>query len=81
MKIIQNQKYICYKNLPYWVIYRDKFFDMIYHNMQFGLFSVFRDRQVTNSNTSCENSTQKIRVVKSRNIDNEGERIINIERI
>lgn len=80
-KIIQNQKYICDKNLPYWVIYRDKFFDMIYHNMQFGLFSVFRDRQVTNSNTSCENSTQKIRVVKSRNIDNEGERIINIERI
>lgn len=42
--------------------------------MQFGLFEVFRDRQITNS-VLVKNG---IRVIKSRNIDENG-KIISIE--
>ncbi len=80
-KMIQNQKYICDNKLPYWVIYRNSFFDTMYSNMKFGIFSVFRDRQVTNNNTTLEYNPNKIRVLKSRNIDNQGKNIINIKRI
>lgn len=77
--IEQKQKYICDKKLPYWVIYRDVFFDSIYNTMNFNLFSVFRDRQITNNNTYNNSNNNRIRVLKSRNIDDTGENIINIE--
>ena len=75
----QKQKYICDDKLPYWVIYRDTFFDEIYGKMEFGIFNVFRDRQITNGNTSLEKKEGMIRVLKSRNIDDTGENIIDVE--
>lgn len=80
--IVLNQKksYIFDENLPYWVIYRDDFFDKVAENLSFGVFDVFRDRQLTNSNTSLEKKNHDdIRIVKSRNIDNLGQNIIDIE--
>ena len=78
VNIKQKQKYICDKKLPYWVIYRNDFFDKIFDKMKFDIFSVFRDRQITNTNTELNRSDEYIRVIKSRNIDDFGEKIIDI---
>lgn len=77
--IIQKQKYICDAKLPYWIIYRNDFFDEIYDSMKFDLFSVFRDRQVTSKNTLKKSNNHTIRVLKSRNIDDTGEKIIDMD--
>ncbi|UUD34848.1 DNA cytosine methyltransferase [Mycoplasmopsis caviae] len=78
IQISQKSDYIFDNNLPYWVIYRDKFFDSIFSKMKFGVFNVFRDRQVTNSLISSEKNDKWIPVLKSRNINNDGE-IINVK--
>ena len=72
--IVQKSKYIFDNNLPYWIIYRDDFFDKVFCKMKFGIFDVFRDRQITNQNTSQSKSDKyAIRVLKSRNILDTGE--------
>ena len=81
LNIELNQKcnYIFDDKLPYWIIYRNSFFDKILKKMEFGVFDVFRDRQVTNSNTSFKKTEKyNIRVLKSRNILDSG-KIIEIE--
>lgn len=78
-RMLQKKEYIFSSELPYWVIYRDDFFDEIYRSMQFNIFDVFRDRQITNNNTVFrKNDKYNIRVLKSRNILDTGE-IINIK--
>lgn len=75
----QQKEYIFDDNLPYWVIYRDHHFDKILNKLELGVFDVFRDRQITNSNSSLKkNADSDIRVIKSRNIDDTGEHIIDI---
>lgn len=47
--------------------------------MNFGIFDVFRDRQITNSNSELQpNDNDDIRVLKSRNISDDGKKIIDI---
>lgn len=83
-QITMNQKsnYIFDEKLPYWIIYRNDFFDKILDKLNFDIFDVFRDRQITNSNSNSKAQTkqseQSIRVIKSRNIDDTGEHIVNI---
>ena len=74
----QNQQYITDKSYPYWIIYRDDFFDSVSQQLDFDKFTVFRDRQITNSNTSFENAEGAIRVLKSRNISDDGKKVIDI---
>ena len=74
--IDQKQKYIMDRKLPYWIIYRNKNFDNVFNKMDFGLFDVFRDRQITNNNTNKQN--KGIWVIKSRNISDDGTRIEHI---
>ena len=74
--ISQTQKYIFDEKLPYWIIYRDEIFDSVCKKLDFNVFKVFRDRQITNKLLS---STGEIRVLKSRNISDDGEQIIDIE--
>ena len=79
ISINQKSKYIFDDKLPYWVIYRNDFFDNILKKMDFGVFEVFRDRQITNSNTALSRGEKhNVRVLKSRNILDTGE-IIDIE--
>ncbi|MDO8668348.1 MAG: DNA cytosine methyltransferase [bacterium] len=70
---ILDQNYIFDKKLPVWVIYRDNFFDSIFQKLKFNVFNVFRDRNITKKHT---NSQGEIRVLKSRNINNN--KIVNI---
>lgn len=78
----QKLSYISDEKLPYWVIYRNEFFDNIIENMEFDIFDVFRDRQITTKNSTLENmqdSNEYVRVLKSRNISYDGSEIINID--
>lgn len=76
--IIQKQKYITDKAYPYWIIYRDEFFDSISQRLDFDKFTVFRDRQITNSNTTQTKEEDCLRVIKSRNISDNGKEIVDI---
>lgn len=76
--MIQKQQYITDKKYPYWIIYRNDFFDNISKRLDFNKFTVFRDRQITNSNTTQDNGKDCLRVIKSRNISDDGKEIIDI---
>lgn len=70
LTLSQKSSYIFDKKLPYWVIFRDSFFDSIFESLEFGIFESFRDRQLTNSNTST--AKNDIKIIKSRNISDNG---------
>lgn len=76
--MVQKQSYIMDSQFPYWIIYRDEFFDDICGKMEFGRFQVFRDRQITNSNTATKQEDHMVRVLRSRNISDTGDRILDI---
>ena len=80
-QVDQEQKYITDNKFPYWIIYRDISFDNICSKMDLNVFHVFRDRQITNTNTfkSHTKKTNSIRVIKSRNISDDGANIIDIK--
>jgi len=61
----QQQNYIFSNDFPYWLIYRDSFFDEVASRLKFNIFKSYRDRQITKKITE---SKGKIRVLKSRNI-------------
>ena len=76
LNILQSQNYIFDETLPYWTIYRNDLFDEVCKKLDFGKFTVFRDRQITNTQVS---TTGDIRVLKSRNINDDGSAICDIE--
>lgn len=73
IEIMQNQKYITDKKLPYWVIYRNPEFDRILEKLDCGIFDVFRDRQITNKNTTTNKND--VLILKSRNLSDDGTKI------
>lgn len=74
--LLQPQNYIFDKNFPYWIIYRNNEFDKVCKRLDFNVFKVFRDRQITNKMLA---DSGDIRVLKSRNISDDGKAIIDIE--
>ena len=63
------QSYIMDNKYPYWLIYRDDFFDNVASKLKFNIFTAFRDRQITKKYTKNKG---KFRVLKSRNIVSNG---------
>jgi DNA (cytosine-5)-methyltransferase 1 len=61
----KEQSYICSKEFPYWLVYRNDFFDSVAKKLRFNIFTSYRDRQITKKITKNKG---KIRVLKSRNI-------------
>lgn len=61
----QKQDYIFSKDFPYWLIYRDDFFDEVAGKLKFNIFKAYRDRVITKQITKPKGN---IRVLKSRNI-------------
>jgi DNA (cytosine-5)-methyltransferase 1 len=61
----KNQAYICSKDFPYWLVYRNSFFDSVAKRLRFNIFTSYRDRQITKKITK---NRGKIRILKSRNI-------------
>lgn len=64
---IYEQSYITDRKFPYWLIYRDSYFDGMVGKLELDLFKVYRDRSLTSKNMK---SKGRVRVVKSRNISN-----------
>jgi len=71
LELKQKQQYIVDASLPNWVIYRDNSFDKVLDKKTFGVFSVFRDRQIT----KCSTSNDGIWVIKSRNIPRDAKKL------
>ena len=65
IQLIQAQDYITDKKYPTWLIYRNQEFDDFAKQLELGMFTTFRDRQITSK--KCKN-TGKYRVLRSRNI-------------
>ena len=61
----KDQSYICSKDFPYWLVYRNEFFDFVAKKLRFNIFTSYRDRQITKKITKDKG---KIRILKSRNI-------------
>lgn len=72
--LLKDKNYIFSNDYPYWLVYRDKQFDLIANKMILNTFNSFRDRQITKALTK---HSGKFRVLKSRNIGNN--EIINIK--
>jgi DNA (cytosine-5)-methyltransferase 1 len=70
----QKQNYIFSKDFPYWLIYRDSFFDEVAKKLKFNIFNAYRDRQISKKHTKEQG---KFRVLKSRNIASN--KIVDIE--
>lgn len=69
----KDQSYICSDKFPYWLVYRNEFFDYVAKKLKFNIFTSYRDRQITKKITK---SKGEIRILKSRNIGNN--QILNI---
>ncbi len=74
----QKQSYISDKKYPYFIIYRDAEFDRVADKLTFGVFTVFRDRQITKKNSTKENGESRIWVIKGRNIDDDAKGVTHI---
>lgn len=71
-RLTQSQSYITDSRYPYFLIYRNREFDDVSKKMSFNIFSVVRDRQITKKNTTNEKKEGYIRVIKARNIQDDG---------
>lgn len=71
-RLTQSQSYITDSRYPYLLIYRNREFDDVSKKMAFNIFSVVRDRQITKKNTTNEKKEGYIRVIKARNIQDDG---------
>jgi DNA (cytosine-5)-methyltransferase 1 len=71
---IKEKNYVLSDEFPYWVLYRNQFFDKVKNKLKLGVFTSYRDREITKKHTI---SKGKIRVLKSRNLSNEG-RIVSV---
>lgn len=67
-----EQHYVTDRKFPYFIIYRDKDFDEVADKMRFGVFTVARDRQITKKMLVSEPESDCIRVLKARNIADDG---------
>lgn len=75
----QKQQYITDKSLPYFVIYRDENFDNVAEKLEFNVFDVFRDRQITKKITGTKENDDALWVLKARNIDDDGNGVSHID--
>tara|TARA_R110001592_G_scaffold75396_1_gene228356 strand:- start:1547 stop:4081 length:2535 start_codon:yes stop_codon:yes gene_type:complete len=75
----QDQAYITDRKFPYFIIYRDEPFDLVANKLEFNVFNVFRDRQITKSITSTKPTPDSLWVVKARNINDEGAGATNMD--
>ena len=79
LKLEQKQAYITDPAYPYFVIYRNANFDAVAKKLDFGVFTVFRDRQITKAVTTEKKSENTLWVIKARNIDDDGQGVTHID--
>lgn len=78
-KYEQNQEYITDKKFPYFIIYRDEQFDAVADKLDFDVFSVYRDRQITKTVTKTKPAPDTLWVIKAKNINDDGQGVTHIK--
>ena len=78
-KYVQDQSYITDEKFPYFLIYRDKIFDTVAEKLEFDIFDVFRDRQITKAKTYPKQTPSSIWVIKARNLNDDGSGVTHIK--
>ena len=73
---IKDQFQITDPTYPYFLAYRNEGFDRVAKTMTFGVFDVVRDRQITKALLKEAPSRSRIRVVKARNITDDGKVVV-----
>ena len=79
LKYEQQQSYITDKRYPYFILYRSEAFDAVADKIEFDVFSVFRDRQITKSVTYSQPEADSLWVIKAKNIDDDGLGVTHID--
>jgi DNA (cytosine-5)-methyltransferase 1 len=79
MRLDKMQNYITDIKYPYFLAYRDEYFDAVADKLVLGVFDVFRDRQITKAITKPHTGTESIRVIKARNLNDDGMGVTDIE--
>ena len=74
----QKQSYISDRKYPYFIIYRDAEFDRVAEHLQLNVFDVFRDRQITKTNSSKKKGKGRMWVIKGRNINDDARGVTHI---
>ena len=72
MRYDQDQEYITDTKFPYFIIYRDDEFDAVADKLDFGVFNVFRDRQITKTISTTKSTKDTLWIIKAKNINDEG---------
>ena len=67
-----GQERLASDEYPYWLPYRGDEFDAVAKTLEFGVFDVFRDRQITNSVMHPDERPGDVRVLRSRNLNDDG---------
>lgn len=65
----KDKNYVFSNEFPYWLLYRDEFFDKVKGKLRFNVFTSYRDRKITKKYTK---ESGEVRVLKSRNLSNDG---------
>jgi len=78
-RYLQKQEYITDRRFPYFIIYRDTGFDAVADKLEFDVFDVFRDRQITKSKMCSGDITSSVWIIKARNIDDDGSGVTHID--
>lgn len=78
-RFLRKQDYITDNRFPSFVIYRDEQFDEVAKKLDFNVFTVFRDRQITKAVTTATESEDALWVIKARNINDDGLGITHID--
>ena len=77
--LTQKQNYITDKKYPCFLLYRNTDFDVVAEKLQFDVFKVFRDRQITKKITTENKSDDTTWVLKAKNINDDGSGISHID--
>lgn len=75
----QVQNYITDTKFPCFLIYRDKEFDSVAEKLEFNVFDVFRDRQITKSIASTSPKKDYLWIIKAKNINDQGGEVSHIQ--
>lgn len=78
-KYTQEQEYITDAKFPYFIIYRDDNFDAVADKLEFDVFDVFRDRQITKAKASLDKRPEALWVIKARNLNDDGSGVTHID--
>lgn len=76
---IKERKYIFDKKFPYWIIYRDKSFDDVYNKMKKDIFTINKNYEISNQKMSLNNKDDSFWVIRSKNIDINEPKTVNIK--